>query len=721
MKVVTVGRLCLVIALAVAALRLLAPTPLELLDLKALDFRHLVRGPVAAGGEVVIVGVDETSLAEFGRWPWPRSRLATLVDRLSEASVIGFDIVFDQPETSPDPDALRAAIAAAPDRPARDLLAAFGNDARLADAFRRSGRVVLGHFFEFGGSPAPTLAAETARLPELSVRTVGGASPDGAGVLEEATRAHVDIPVLLEAAVGAGHINVLPDIDGLQRRVPLAIRVAARALPSLGLEIARRHLAASPATVTFGSEGVAGLRIGPRDLPVDAAGQLWINYLGPPRMFRHIPAADVLAGRAAPDALAGKIVLVGFTAAGFDEITTPFAPVVPGVQLQATVIDNVLHGRSLVRPWWVVPAETIAIVLVGVTLGVALHRLRTLGGTLAAAALALLYLAATQYLFTSERIVLGAVYPVAAIFLCTLGGAVFQSLTEEREKQKIRRAFGHYLNPEVTEMLAREPSRLRLGGERRDVTILFSDVRGFTGISERLLPEALSELLNEYLGAMTDVVFAHEGLLDKYVGDAVMAFWGAPIAAPDHAGRCCRAALDMLTALSALHERWRAHGLPLLEIGIGINSGEAAVGNFGSAQRFSYTAIGDDVNLASRLEGLNPQYGTRILITDSTRQVIGDEFVCREIDRLRVKGRVQSVTVHELLGRRTADGDGHLARRAEAFASALAAYRRRAWDEALSLLGSLAAEFPDDRAAASLASRCRRLKVAPPPADWDAV
>ncbi len=668
MRGLTVALVSTAIAVGVAVLRLLAPAPLELLDLKLLDLRYRLRGPVSAGDEVVIVGVDEASLAELGRWPWPRSRLATLVERLGQgrAAAIGFDVIFDQPDRGVDLDALRAAAAARPALPVAELLEAarldLDHDVRLADAVRASGRVVLGHFFEFTGPRSATLTADVARLPELSVRATGGASPASTPFLDTATQLHAALPLLTSAAAGAGHINFLPDADGIYRRVPIALRVGDRLLPSLGVEMLRRYLGGASATIVLGPDGVRSARIGDRELPVDATGQLWIDYLGPPRTFRYLSAADVLAGRVAGDAVSGRMVLVGFTAAGFDEIATPFAPVAPGVELQATVIDNMLHGAALRRPWWVVPAEAAVIVALGVVVGLVLRALPALAGVAAAGVLVPVYAWGTQRLFTGAGLALGAVYPLAAIVLCTLGGAAFQAAVEEREKRRVRDAFRHYLNPEVTDMLARDPGRLRLGGERRAVTVLFSDIRGFTGISERLDAEVLAELLNEYLGAMTDIVFRHEGLLDKYIGDAVMAFWGAPVAVADHARRCCLAALDMQAALGPLQAHWSARGLAL-EIGIGINSGEAAVGNFGSARRFSYTAVGDNVNLASRLEGLNKQYGTRILVSEATHDALGDEFACREIDRVAVRGRVQQVRVYELLSRLADEHDGSLAQR----------------------------------------------------------
>ncbi len=702
---------CTALALVVAAIRLLAPAPIEVLDRKLLDFRYLVRGPLDPPPDVVIVGIDEASLAEIGRWPWPRSRLAALVDRLHAAGAraIGLDTVFDQPVTSIDRGALESALAAEPDRPARELRHALSGeldeDAQLAEALRRAGSVVLAHFFEFGGRPTPAL--ERAALPEMSVMLAGGATLAAAPGLQSATRVRAPIPALAAAAAGSGHINFVPDPDGLYRRIPTGIRAGDRLVPAFSVELLRVYLGNATAAATITPAGVTATRIGDRELPVDGAGQLWLDFLGPPGIVPHVSAADVLAGRVPGDVLAGRIALVGFTAMGFDEVPTPFAAVVPGVELQATVLDNALRQRALRRPWWLVPAEAGAIVVLGFALGAALRWLPGVWGAVAAAVLGLAYLIATQALFTHSWLALGGIYAVGGIALCTLGGAVYRSVVEEGEKRKVRDAFQHYVNPEIAELIAREPGRLRLGGERRAVTVLFSDIRGFTGMAERLPPETLGELLNQYLEAMTDVVFTHGGLLDKYIGDAVMAFWGAPADAPDHAIRCCHAALDMRVELERLNVGWHEAGLPQIGIRIGINTGDAIVGNFGSSRRFSYTAVGDDVNLASRLETLNGTYGTGILISAWTRRAIGDEFLCREVDHTRVKGRAERVTVYELLGRRRDDVDGRLARAVAVYEEALDAYRREALTEAETRLEGLAAADPDDRVVALLLARCR--------------
>ncbi len=388
-----VTTVCTAIAITIAGVRLIAPVPLEVLDRKFLDFRHLVRGPVAASDRVVIVAIDEPSLARLGRWPWPRARLAELIERLDAAGVtaIGFDIVLDQPETAVDRRALNAALDADPQRSAaalRDVVRdELDDDALLAAALQRSGHVVLAHFFEFGGAPAPELAQATAKLPEISVLALSGARLDAVPGPLAATRARVPIPPLATAAAGTGHINFVPDPDGLYRRLPVAVRVGDRLVPSLALDLLR-VVGDGPASVTVAPAGVQSARVGTQELPVDGAGQLWIDFLGPPRTVSTVSAADVLAGTVPADRLAGRIALVGFTAAGFDEITTPFAAVMPGVEEQATVLDNLLEARSLRRPWWVVPAEAMVVVLIGLIVGPLLRWLRGGWGTAAAVALA---------------------------------------------------------------------------------------------------------------------------------------------------------------------------------------------------------------------------------------------------------------------------------------------------------------------------------------------
>jgi adenylate cyclase len=709
--------LCLGLAILLAGVRLIAPAPLEQLELKAIDLRHLIRGPQPTTGQIAIVGIDEASLEQVGRWPWPRNKLADLVDGIAKAgaSVIALDAVFDKPDPGVDLARLEAAVQAAPKRSARELVdglgVTLGNDARFAQTLRDSGRVVLGEFFELGPIPEPR--PPTPFFPEMAVRLRGGGTLDA---IREAARFHGNVQMLEEAAAAVGHVNFVPDADGGFRRVPLALRMGEAVAPALSLAALQRHLGSAAPLLTIDHDGVSSLTVGDRALPSDPSGELRIEFRGPPKTFPHVSAADVLAGHTPPGVLDGRIVLVAPTAVGFDSRPTPFSGSMPGVEIHANVIDNLLVGRGLWRPPWTVPVETLVILVLGGIIALLLRR-RGIVGPIAALLLGVFYLWGTQRAFAVDGLVLAAVYPTLAVIGCTLAGTLYQYVAEASERKYIRDAFGMYLDPDVTELVASDPSRLKLGGERRDISILFSDLRGFSSIAERLTVDDLALLMNEHLGTMTDVVFAHRGLLDKYVGDAVMALWGAPLDAPDHAHRAAAAALEMNTALTTLQKSWRARGWPHVEMGIGIDSGETVVGNFGSARRFSYTAMGDHVNVASRLEGLNKVYGTTILLSENTFSAVRDDFVCREVDRVRVVGRGTPVSIYELLCHRRDDQDGRRQAMVDRFLPALAAYRERRFEDAAAML----AAATDDPVAMAYVGRCSALAASPPADGWDGV
>jgi adenylate cyclase len=676
------------IAAVVAALRLLMPWPLELLELKMLDLRFALRGAREPTPVVVVVGIDERSLARYGRWPWPRSRLAELVTALTKANArtIAFDVVFDTVDAP--------------------------NDGAFAAAVRASGRVVLGEFFEFGGTPP----AETPFFSELPVRDRGG----GMARLHEASGFRGPIAALAAAAADVGHVNFLPDPDGGFRRVPLAIRMGDAAAPALSVAALRHFLGGRDALLTVAGSGEMRLDVGDLALPIDDAGELRIDFAGPPETFPTVSALDVIEGRTPRIALEGKLVLVAPTAVGFDSRPTPFSGSAPGVEIHASVIDNLLAGHGLVRPPGLVPVEAGLVLALGLATGI-LIEWRAFAGALGALALFVIYLSATQLLFAFQGLVMGVVYGYATAITATLAGLVYQYVSESRKRVYIRGAFERYVGAEVSDLLAREPERLGLGGEKRTLSILFSDIRGFSTLAERLAPEDLAALLTEHLGAQTEIVFKHQGFVDKYIGDAVMAFWGAPLDVPDHARRACLAALEIAATMPKLRARWGTRGWPEIHVGIGVDTGEAIVGNFGSAERFSYTAISDHVNLASRLEGLNKLYGTQILVSEATREAIGDEFVCREIDCVRVKGKTKPVTVYELLCRRAEDAGGRAAHVAGAFSQAFMHYRGRRFDDAVAALHAVGSLDPADLVIDRFVARCRLLAADPPPASWDGV
>ena len=715
-------RIALILGVALSLLRFQGCHYLDLIDLRSRDYRLVQRGVQAASPDIVIVAVDDASLEQFGRWPWSRAVIADLIDSLVEAgaAVIGFDIVQSETAAQQDLDALRARLPGLDERTwdevRRVLDQGATDDARLVQATRASERTVLGYFFDFEREAVPDPAAR------LSTYNIVQNSRSGTGErrVPEAGLMQANLPELTAAARAVGYFNFVPDPDGAYRRAPLAIRFGDRLALPLSLAMLQVYRPQVPVAIRFAEFGVDSVSFGAQRIPVAEDGQLLINFRGPAKTFRYIPAADVLKRHVQPDALRGKLVLVGATATAVGDIrVTPFDGTLPGVEIHANVLDNILRRDFITRPQWSILVETAVTLLLTLSVGVVLHFARGGSGALAAVALVAAYFVASQRVFVAYGFPLSLVYPLLAIALTYTAISVQQYVVEEREKRKIRDAFGRYLNPSLARMVSERPEMLALGGDKRELTVLFSDIRGFTTFSEQLEPEALVDLLNAYLGEMTDVVFAHDGMLDKYIGDAIMAVWGAPLPQADHATRACRAALLMTRRLRELNQQWKSRGWPVLQIGVGLNTGPMVVGNMGSARRLSYTVIGDNVNLGSRLEGLNKIYGSQVLASEATILAAGDAVVARELDLVRVKGKRLPVRLFEILGPSEERADW--AQVMDRFATGIAAYRQRQWNDALVAFRQVLEMRPDDGPAELYRQRCRDMQAHPPDAQWDGV
>jgi adenylate cyclase len=610
---------------------------LELLELKTYDMR-LRALPPAMPQRVTIAAIDERSLAELGRWPWSRTRLATLFDRLEAAGAraIAFDGFFAEPESKTA-------------------------DEQLARAVGGGRRVVLGMLFLVQRKEAQQVGAERLELARQAIagqaieeiRHRGSAAefpmPELYGVL-------ANIPVLQRSAAYTGHINADPDLDGTLRRAPLIHRYEGKYYPALSVQIARALIGDPRLVLHTEPYGIAGLEIGGRFVPTDELGRLLVRYRGPGQTVPTISASDILAGRADPGLLRDRAVLIGATATAIGDIrVTPYGAAYPGVELHANVVEDLLAGGMLRRPEWMGAVDVAILLVLGLALAWFLPRAGVRGGALLAVGAITAYLLLAQQLFAGQGLWLNVVYPtllVAALFLST---TLVQYFSAESEKRYLRTAFQHYVPETVINEIVADAGKLRLGGERRELTVLFSDIRGFTSMSETLAPEDLIRFLNIYFTAMTRKVFDHKGSLDKYIGDAVMAVFGAPIADPHHARAACRAALDMVGALNEVESELQRSGLPPLrvDIGIGINSGPMIVGNMGSVDRFNYTVTGDAVNLASRIESLNKTYGTSILVSEHAYEQAKDDLPrAREIDRVQVRGREKHVRLYELIPER---------------------------------------------------------------------
>ncbi len=613
------------VALALTLLHFLNFRFFEVLENKTLDLRFTIRGAVKPGPETMIAAIDEKSINKLGRWPWPRSVWGRVVDRLTEdgASVIVFDVFFSEPEN-------------------------VESDGLFQRAIMRSGRVILPVVFDFSESGYKESGFTDKKLDFLT--------PSAYPVrlhtdeLFEPIRSRMVLPTLARFSSFArnlGCINMIPDIDGTLRWEILAIEYQNDFYAPIGLQAARVFLRVKDQDVALDHRGKVVL--GDTAIPTDRHGRMLINYRGPNGTFPHYSVSDIIDGLTPKGTFRDKIVLIGATAIGiFDLRVTPFTPNMAGIEKHASVVDNILR-RDFIKH---TEAAVVPLILFfAIVLGVSLPRLGAKAGAALFLALLLGYAAAVYYLFAAKGIWFNFVYPASAILLGYMTQTGYRFFTEERRAREIRRMFSSYVAKRIVDELIRDPSKAKLGGERREITVLFSDIRGFTSFSEKHQPEEVVSLLNEYLSAMTDIVFEHEGTLDKFIGDAIMALWGAPVGQSDHAERAARCALTMIKRLEQLQRKWQAEGKHPIDIGIGINTGEMVVGNMGAeGKKMDYTVIGDNVNLAARLEGLTRQYNNHIIISENTYQKVKDIVKVNELGSATVKGKETPVVIYDLVG-----------------------------------------------------------------------
>ena len=651
------------VILALGVVYLAAPQLLTQAELTLYDQHMRLRGPRPPHPQVAVVAIDERSLREVGRWPWSRSVLGELVRKLHDAgaAAIGVDIILNEPERSgvvEAVDRLRERLGAGAPARLRDelerIVADESHDQRLAAALAESGRVVLASYFNLAARPTLDPPAREGQPLKSALAAFRNFEERGLFPPPHAEGANVPIPPLLQAAAGLGHVNMVADFDGSTRWEALVVEHHGHYYPSLALETVRLAAGIDPFAVRldFGHS----LDIGEASIPVDARARVLVDYAGPPQTFPHLSAVDVLRGRIPPERLRDVIVFVGATAEGtYDLRVTPFSPVFPGVEKHATMAANILEDRFLVRPTWVELVELTGIVLFAFVLGWLLPRFRPAPSLAVTIALWGAFLLAIHLIFR-QGLWLPMVYPSLAGGLTFVGVTIYRFFTEERQRLWIKRAFQQYVSPEVVERIVDDPGALRFGGETRELTVLFSDVRDFTTFTERHDPQAVVQMLREYLTRMTDCVLRQRGTLDKYIGDAVMAIFGAPIALPDHAARACATALDMAREMEELRQRWIAEGKEPFRIGIGVNTDPMVVGNLGSEQLFDYTVIGDGVNIGARLESLNKEYKTAhaIIISESTYEAARDAIEARPLGEVTVKGKTRPLKVYELLGLKSA-------------------------------------------------------------------
>ncbi len=692
------------------------------------DTRVRLTAPRGVDDRIVIVAIDEISLDREGHWPWTRDKLALLLEQLFAygVSVVGFDMVFAERDESADVRMLRG-LATAPDdigflQRLDQLEKRLDRDALFADSLA-IGPTVLGYYFDTNEETA----FETGALPfpafELSEDMRGSVW------LPRAYGYGANLEVLISSAYSAGFINnPLIDADGVVRRAPLLHQYGPGVYESLSLATAAVYLNDITLPVFWEASRVGqdyppleSLELAGRRIPIDAQGAVLVPYRGPAGSFPYVSATTVMRGTLQnTGVLQDAIVLVGASAPGLQDIrSTSFGAVYPGVEIHANVIAGILDAHFRWQPAYTVAAEMLALVVFGLALALTLPLLSPIWSTLMTVFMFWAAVGVNFYLWQVQMHVLPlavTLFGIATIFMFNM---VFGYFFETRSRAHMDDLFGQYVPPDLVREMSRDPGNYSLASQKRELTVLFTDIRGFTSISEKLDAQVLSEVMNEYLTPMTQIIHERQGTIDKYIGDAIMAFWGAPVNDPTHASHAVSAGLAMLAELEPLNVQLAEQGVPPIQIGIGVNTGMMSVGNMGSQFRRAYTVLGDAVNLGSRLEGLTKIYGVWLIANETTRER-APEFLYREVDRVRVKGKLKPVTIYEVLGQRALMSEEELAR-AEAFDVMLGHYRGQDWHAAEAIIRDFHERQPEVLLYRLYLERIGYFQENPPPADWDGV
>jgi adenylate cyclase len=717
--------ICILLLLALIPLRIVDPPPLAEIRLRTFDFYQSLRPRQTVARPVTIVDIDETSLKEIGQWPWPRTIVADLVTQLTQlgAVAIAFDVIFAEPDRM-SPSIAATSFRNLDDDTRNKLRSLPSNDEVLAEAIQRS-RVVVGQV----GSATPVPRSQTEAALQTGFAVKG---PDPTPFLVTFAGLLRNVPAIEQAAAGRGVFSILPERDGIVRRVPIIMQAQGAMVPSLSMELLRVVADSGAILVRTDEAGVQSVAVPGLELPTDQNGRLWVHF-NRHDPGRYVSANDVLQGRVSRDNVEGKLVLIGTSAAGLLDVkTTPVAAAMPGVEVHAQILESALANSLLTYPSYAIGAELVVAVLVGLAIIVVAPMLRAsiviaLGAVVVAALIGV-----SWYLFSQYDLLIDFTYPLLAsgfVYLTLIFVNYFQ---EQKQRQQIRAAFGYYLSPALVEQLARSPEKLVLGGEERRMTILFGDVRGFTTISEHYKhdPQGLTRLMNRFLTPLTNAIIERNGTIDKYIGDAIMAFWNAPLDDPRQEVNACEAALEMLARADKLNQEFKREAdqnggtyMPL-RVGIGLNTGPCVVGNMGSDFRFNYSVLGDTVNVASRLEARTKDYRIPIVIGEGTAQNAKEKFATMEIDRIQVKGKTQPETVFTVIGRAELCRDPNFLELQELTTKMLRYYREQNWTQALDTIEPCrkAAEgFGVGALYHMYAERIEAFRRNPPPSNWNGV
>lgn len=713
--------LALAFMLALAFLRIADPALLEEVRLRAFDFFQVLQPRVATQRPVIIVDIDEQSLRKFGQWPWPRTRIAEIVSRLTQAGalVIAFDVIFAEPDRL-SPDVVADVFRNLDEETRQKIRASSSTDTVFADALRQS-RVVLGET----GLPVPVPQSEAPA--SVAVATLGA---DPRPFLLNFPGLLRNLPILDKAATGRGLFTIRSERDGIVRRVPMIMMAQGEIKPALTFDMLRVVTGATTILIKTDEAGIRSVAIPGFELPTDRHGQLWIHF-APHDPARYVSAADVLEGRVGAKEVERRLVLVGTSAAGLLDLkTTPVDPTMPGVEVHAQILESMLTQSMLSAPNYAIGAELCAALLIGAVIIWLAPILSPFLLLAFGAGISALVIGTSWYYYTQEKLLLDFTYPLLSSILIYLILVFTNYVGEQAQRRRIRSAFSQYLSPALVAQLAQSPEKLVLGGEQRTMTIMFSDVRGFTTISEMYKddPQGLTSLMNSFLTPLTNAIIDRKGTIDKYMGDAIMAFWNAPLDDPAHEINACEAAIDMLDRVEKLNlvrkQDAESNAKPFfpINIGVGINTGSCVVGNMGSDLRFDYSVLGDSVNLASRLEGQCKSYGLPIIVGSRTAVVAKEKFAVLEIDFVAVKGKKEPEVVYAIMGREDLANSGRFQRWRDLNIEMLSHYRRRDWAAALATI-ERGRTLDEEQRFGTLynvyAARIRTFQQTPPPEDWD--
>jgi len=748
------------------------------IEQKSLDVRFQIRGKRNPGGEIVIVAIDENSIKKLGRYPWPRRYIAEFIDKITaaEARILALDVIYSESQNEDILNTLDALTRTYNNsRLSKDLPVEtekesilsnlqeerkrFDEDTRLKDAFRRavvdkgmdiisaiqfiypSQREATGFSGKDVSPLGRELLKESAYFPVLAGTGTKAKERSSDGdkltILTSENRKEIINTLLTryrpKTAVGVinmidslaewvtyqGFVDTNADYSGIVRSEYMAIQFGDEFYPPLSVQVARVYKG-----LEYGELKLLltdKLIFKETEIPIDSWNRMIINYCGPESTFKYYSFCDVIEGKIPPEVFSGKIVFLGATAAGLgDFIATPFSSQTPGVEKHATVTENILHGKFVVRGQSEVFHDVMAILCISLAMGIFLPLLPSIWGGVASVSLWFGYNYYVYAKFVSDGTWLNMAYPTITVIACFSAIITYRFMSEEKMRKGIRSAFENFMDPKVVHEILKEPGNIKLGGEEKEVTVYFSDIEKFSSISEKLQPAELIELLNEYLSEMTDIILDHGGFLDKYIGDAIVAAFGAPLAQPDHAVRACLATIDNQKRLRELNRKFKETGRLAINARIGLNSGRVLVGNVGSKNRLSYTVIGDEVNIGARLEAANKYYGTQTMISERTHELAKDHIEARELDMIRVVGKENPVKVFELIDRK---GEVQEAKRAvlELYEAGLREYRKREWQKAIRLFQKALDKYPLDGPSLTYVERCKIYAQDPPSASWDGV